>query len=94
MYNSDGDLLIVPQQGKLNITPELGRMEVNNNNRIISGYTSRMVLVSTLVSLVFAVSGMSTILAFIFLATALSVCEKSILHIGDLLLVHELQRNM
>ena len=31
MYNSDGDMLIVPQQGKLSITTELGRMEVNNN---------------------------------------------------------------
>ena len=28
MYNSDGDMLLVPQQGKLNITTELGRMEV------------------------------------------------------------------
>ena len=28
MYNSDGDMLVVPQQGKLNITTELGRMEV------------------------------------------------------------------
>ena len=45
MYNSDGDMLIVPQQGKLNITTELGRMEVNNKNRITPGY-SRMVLVS------------------------------------------------
>ena len=47
MYNSDGDMLIVPQQGKLNITTELGRMEVNNNNnnRITPGY-SWMVLVS------------------------------------------------
>ena len=45
MYNSDGDLLIVPQQGKLNITTELGRMEVKKNIRITSGY-SRMVLVS------------------------------------------------
>ena len=31
MYNSDGDMLIVPQQGKLSITTEFGRMEVNNN---------------------------------------------------------------
>ena len=28
MYNSDGDMLLVPQQGKLNITTEFGRMEV------------------------------------------------------------------
>ena len=28
IYNSDGDMLVVPQQGKLNITTELGRMEV------------------------------------------------------------------
>ena len=28
MYNSDGDMLVVPQQGKLNITTELGRIEV------------------------------------------------------------------
>jgi len=31
MYNSDGDMLIVPQQGKLSITTELGRMEVDPN---------------------------------------------------------------
>merc|ERR1711928_13606 len=31
MYNSDGDMLLVPQQGKLNITTELGRMEVEPN---------------------------------------------------------------
>merc|ERR1711963_551434 len=31
MYNSDGDMLLVSQQGKLNITTELGRMEVEPN---------------------------------------------------------------
>ena len=30
-YNSDGDMLIVPQQGKLNITTEFGKMEVEPN---------------------------------------------------------------
>ena len=34
MYNSDGDMLLVPQQGKLNITTELGRMEVGRKLEI------------------------------------------------------------
>lgn len=31
LYNSDGDFLIVPQQGNLNIVTEFGRMHVNPN---------------------------------------------------------------
>ena len=30
-YNSDGDFLIVPQQGTILVTTEMGRMEVEPN---------------------------------------------------------------
>ena len=41
MYNSDGDMLLVPQQGKLNITTELGRMEVGGGKLEIEKNGSR-----------------------------------------------------
>ncbi len=31
MYNSDGDFLVVPQQGELHITTEMGKMKVEPN---------------------------------------------------------------
>ena len=48
-YNSDGDHLIVPQQGRLNIQTECGHLEVEPNEIVVipRGYISSLGLINT-----------------------------------------------